>query len=128
MWNESLTGEEYNAARLRITTETYNKMANVRGIGVNEVASSFSYYGAYNNGTINKFDWFTDTEQPGNKVVTYGRAWDSDLVLIGHACLPFVARGGACYDRANAGVLYSNITFGFAYSYYGFRPVVVPST
>ena len=104
-------------------------MANVRGIGVNEVASSFSYYGAYNNGTINKFDWFTDTEQPGNKVVTYGRAWDSDLVLIGHACRPFVARGGYCDDRAgSAGVLYSVITTGDAYYGDGFRPVVVPST
>ena len=128
LWNTSLTGEEYNAARLRITTETYNKMANVRGIGVNEVASSFSYYGAYNNGTINKFDWFTDTEQPGNKVVTYGRAWDSDLVLIGHACLPFVGRGGDNDDGALAGVLFSNITYGGAYYDFGFRPVVVPST
>ena len=128
LWNESLTGEEYNAARLRITTETYNKMANVRGIGVNEVASSFSYYGAYNNGTINRFDWFTDTEQPGNKVVTYGRAWDSDLVLIGHACVPFVDRGGHCNNRASAGVLYSHFTYGYASYNAGFRPVVVPST
>ena len=127
LWNTSLTGEEYNAARLRITTETYNKMANVRGIGVNEVASSFSYYGAYNNGTTNTWNWFTDTEQPGNKVVTFGRAWDSDIVLIGHANVPFYVRGGGCADRPAAGVLYSNITRGNDTNNNGFRPVVITS-
>ena len=87
-------------------------MANVRGIGVNEVASSFSYYGAYNNGTTNTWNWFTDTEQPGNKVVTYGRAWDSDIVLIGHSTGPFILRGGGLEGRIDAGVLYSGITAG----------------
>ena len=128
LWNASMTGEEYNAARLRITTATYNKMANYKGIGVNEVASSFSYYGAYNNGTTNTWNWFTDTTQPANKQVTYGRAWDNDLVLIGHACAPFVERGGGCSHRAGAGVFYSGITSGGAYGDVGFRPVVVPST
>ena len=125
LWNEELTAEEYNIARLRITTETYNKMASIRGIGVNEVASSFSYYGAYNNGTINTWNWFTDTEQPGNKVVTFGRAWDSDIVLIGHANVPFYVRGGGCADRPSAGVLYSNITRGNDTNNNGFRPVVI---
>ena len=45
-----------------------------------------------------------------------------------YACKPFVERGGNCNNRANAGVLYSNITNGNANNNNGFRPVVVPST
>lgn len=120
---------EYNAARLRMTAETYNKMASCRGIGVNEVASSFGYYGAYvNSSGKNDWNWFTNAEQPNTKTVTYGRAWDSDLVLIGHSCKPFVKRGGNVNNGANAGVFYSNITNGNSNNNNGFRPALVVGT
>ena len=125
LWDTSLTGEEYNAARLRITTEIYNKMASIRGIGINEVASSFSYYGAYNNGTTNKWNWFTDVEQPGNKVVTYGRAWDGELVLLGHANDPFIKRSGVFSHKSSAGVLILESAQGSGGDHIGFRPTIV---
>ena len=104
-------------------------MASCRGIGVNEVASSFGYYGAYvNSSGKNDWNWFTNAEQPNTKTVTYGRAWDSDLVLIGHSCLPFVERGGSVDDGASAGVFYSVITGGHSYDSGGFRPALVVGT
>ena len=50
LWNVNYTDVKYNTARLRITTETYNKMSYCKGIGINEVAGSFAYYGAYYDG------------------------------------------------------------------------------
>ena len=129
LWDNSKNTTEYNAARLRITAETYKKMASYRGIGVNEVASSFSYYGAYvNSSGNNDWNWFTDAEQPNTKTITYGRAWDRDLVLIGHACTPFVLRGGSVDNGVNAGVLCSSTTLGHANYNSGFRPALVVGT
>ena len=123
LWNTNYNTTEYNAARLRITAETYNKMANYKGIGVNEMATSFSYYGVNSSKSWN---WFTDATQPNSNTTTYGRSWDRDLVLIGHACVPFVARGGAYGNGANAGVLFTNLTAGNANNNNGFRPALVP--
>ncbi len=129
LWDNSKNTTEYNAARLRMTAETYNKMASCRGIGVNEVASSFGYYGAYvNSSGKNDWNWFTDAQQPNTKTVTYGRAWDSDLVLIGHSCGPFVKRGGDVVNGADAGVFYSNIAYGHSSDSNGFRPALVVGT
>ena len=125
LWNTSYNTTEYNAARLRITAETYNKMANYKGIGVNEMATSFSYYGVNSSKSWN---WFTDATQPNSNTTTYGRSWDSDLVLIGHACIPFVGRGGGYGDRADAGVLCAYVAAGNASYNGGFRPALVPST
>ena len=100
-------------------------MASHKGIGVNEVTDEFSYYGAYNNGTTNTWNWFTTVDQPANREVTYGRAWDSDYVLIGHAARPFVLRGGGCDYGSGAGVFASDVTHGRAYNNGGsFRPVL----
>ena len=98
LFDVNLTGSEYNTARLRITTETYRQLAKCKGIGINEVASSFSYYGAYNDGTKNTMHYFTDIIQPTNKQVTLGRAWDGDWVLIAHGNSTFIARGGNTVD------------------------------
>ncbi len=126
LWDNLKNTTEYNAARLRMTAETYNKMASCRGIGVNEVASSFGYYGAYvNSSGKNDWYWFTDAQQPNTKTVTYGRTWNSDLVLIGHSCGPFVGRGGYVNDGAGAGVFDSDITYGGSLDNCGFRPALV---
>ena len=125
LYNINLIGKEYNEARLRLTTETFNNMASCKGIGVNEVASSFAYMGGYNNGIVNKFDWFTDLEQPERKEVTWGIAWDGDIVNIGYSIIPFIGRGGNYNINDNAGILGSSISNGNVSSLYGFRPVII---
>ena len=99
-------------------------MANYKGIGVNEVSNSYSFYGAYNNGRTNTWNWFETVEQATSGSVSYARAWNSDYVLIGHSCGPFVSRGGYAGNDAGAGVLYSNITGGISDNNNGFRPVL----
>ena len=91
-------GKEANEARLRITTETFNNFKNYKGIGVSEITDSFSYYGIYNTGTGNVRKWFTDLLQPENGEDTFGRGWDDDAVLIGHADFTFIARGSGAGD------------------------------
>ena len=107
-----------------MTKANFDLMASHKGIGVNEVTDEFSYYGAYNNGTTNTWNWFTTVEQPANRQVTCGRAWDNDYVLIGHVAAPFAIRGGNCYNSSGAGVFYSSLTSGAADYYFSFRPVL----
>ena len=124
LWDATKQDVKYQEARLRLTKANFDLMASHKGIGVNEVTDEFSYYGAYNNGTTNTWNWFTTVDQPANKQVTYGRAWDNDYVLIGHAAGPFVMRGGNCDYSSGAGVFSSFVTGGGAGSYYSFRPVL----
>ena len=85
-------------------------MAEHKGIGVNEVASSFAFYAPY--GTNGNWNWFTSAANAVAGSVGYGYAWDGDLTLIGHLACPFVVRGGHCNNGSTAGVLYSYITDG----------------
>ena len=124
LWDATKQDVKYQEARLRLTKANFDLMASHKGIGVNEVTDEFSYYGAYNNGTKNTWNWFTTVDQPANRQVTYGRAWDNDYVLIGHAAGPFVMRGGNCDYSSGAGVFSSFVTGGGAGSYYSFRPVL----
>ena len=124
LWDATKQDVKYQEARLRLTKANFDLMAKHKGIGINEVTDEFSYYGAYNNGTTNTWNWFTTVDQPANREVTYGRAWDSDYVLIGHAAEPFVYRGGYCSNRAGAGVFSSLVTNGNPYSNNSFRPVL----
>ena len=120
LWNTENNSTEHNAAKLRLTTGIYNKMANHKGIGINEVASSFSYYGI--NSTKN-WSWFTNETQPNTNTTTYGQLWDKDSCLIGHAYLPFAVRGGFYGDKARAGVFASSGVNGSQYGHIGFRTV-----
>ena len=122
--DETKQDVKYQEARLRLTKANFDLMESHKGIGVNEVTDEFSYYGAYNNGTTNRWNWFTTVDQPANRQVTYGRAWDNDYVLIGHAARPFVVRGGICGNSSGAGVSYSQITNGNADYGSSFRPVL----
>ena len=126
LWNWNNKSQAYNEARLRITRENFENMAKYKGIGVNETTQNFSYYAPYGTDSSNQtWGWFqtakdtaTDTSQ------SLARTWNSDYTLIGHASLPFVARGGGCGSGSAAGVLCSGITVGYAYGSYGFRPVL----
>ena len=117
LWNTNLNAETYNAAKLRITKATWDNMALCRGIGANEVAGSFSYYGVNSNGNLS---WMLTTTQYG-----YGRAWDNDYMLVGYALYSFQICGGNCDTVSQAGVFALLPTGGSAVHYYGFRPALV---
>ena len=98
-------------------------MANHKGIGINEVSSTFAFYAP--SGTNGNWNWFTSAANAVSGSAGYGYAWDGDLTLIGHLAYPFVERGGACNYGSVAGVLYSDITNGYPGYYYGFRAALV---
>ena len=98
-------------------------MANHKGIGVNEVSSTFAFYAP--SGTNGSWNWFTSAANAVSGSAGYGYTWDGDLTLIGHLACPFVVRGGGCDNGGGAGVLYSSITYGNPGGSYGFRAVLV---
>ena len=98
-------------------------MANHKGIGVNEVSSTFAFYAP--SGTNENWNWFTSAANAVSGSAGYGYAWDGDLTLMGHLASPFVMRGGGCNSGSGAGVLYSNVTDGNPGTSYGFRAALV---
>ena len=127
IWNGENVGQSYQEARERITRETFNNMAKHKGIGINEVATEFSFYAPYKpkEGSPT-WGWFKTAAEAVAGTQKYATSWDNDYVLIGHAYCPFVARGGGCGSGSYAGVLGANFTDGDADDIYGgFRPVVV---
>ena len=123
LWDESKTALKYQEARYKLTKYNYDHMANHKGIGVNEVSSTFAFYAP--SGTNGSWNWFTSAANAVSGSAGYGYAWDGDLTLIGHLAFPFVERGGYCDNGSDAGVLYSVITDGSPYNYYGFRAALV---
>ena len=123
LWDESKTALKYQEARYKLTKYNYDHMANHKGIGVNEVSSTFAFYAP--SGTNGKWNWFTSAANAVSGSAGYGYAWDRDLTLTGYLASPFVIRGGSCFDGSGAGVLYSNFTDGHPYYYYGFRAALV---
>ena len=110
--------QAYNTARKRLTDAIYENLP--VGIGVSEMASSHSYYGVNSSGSWTWLKEITDTS------TNYGRAWNQDYTLIGHASDPFVVRGGIVSNGVGAGVLYTNITNGTAHYHNGFRVSLTP--
>lgn len=135
LWDSNKTDLKYQIARLRLTKANFDNMAKHKGIGVNEVATEFSFYAPYYtkySETEQKTNWtyFKDPNnaaaKPGITKGGYATTWDNDYMIIGHAYYPFLMRGGFCNYSGNAGVLSSYITNGYAYYYYyGFRSVLV---
>ncbi len=126
LWDWNKREEKHQKARLRITEEIYNNMKKHKGIGVNEVGTTFSFYAPYGDGKNGQpWGWFRTVAQAVVGKEEYGRAWNNDLVLIGHIVCPFVLRGSYCNNGTDAGVLCSNITSGLSYDRYGFRSVLV---
>ena len=128
LWDWNKRSSNYQEARLKLTKYNFEQMAKHKGIGVNEVSSSFSFYAPYSPGTANNsqpWGWFTTVAEATAGTQKLATTWDNDYVLIGHVAVPFVKRGGDCYDGGSAGVLYSNITNGSPNYFYGFRAVLV---
>ena len=121
--------EIYQAARLKLATANYNNMAKHKGIGVNEVnVEGFSFYAPGKATSNNSKQWLyykTLEQAVAGTNNYYGRAWNSDLVLIGYSAWSFVRRGGSCNAWDRAGVFCSDISGGDGYSTYGFRSVLV---
>ena len=123
LWDGSKTALKYQEARYKLTKYNYDKMAEHKGIGVNEVASSFAFYAP--SGTGSGWNWFTSVANAVSGSAGYGYAWDGDLTLIGHMVYPFVIRGGNCNNGGGAGVLFSRFTSGYPYHDNGFRAALV---
>ena len=123
LWDKSKTGLKYQEARYKLTKYNYDHMANHKGIGVNEVSSTFAFYAP--SGTNGNWNWFTSAVNAVSGSTGYRYAWDGDLTLIGHLAYPFVIRGGYCSDGSGAGVLCSNITDGYPSYLHGFRAAFV---
>ncbi len=122
LWSSSKKDEEgedkYEKKRHDLTEKTWNKLEKVKGIGMNEVGGSWSYQGLVGTG----IGWKVNT---GDTKATYGKAWNSDYVMIGSANTPFLHRGGCCTSGAGAGVLFSSADGGHAYNSNGFRPALI---
>ena len=67
------------------------KWQNIKGIGVNEVASSFAFYAPSGTGKWMELVYVVANAVSGK--AGYGYAWDGDLTLIGYLACPFVLRG-----------------------------------
>ena len=129
LWNTSKYQLAYNQARQRITGETVANMSTHKGDAMYERISEFSFYGSYNNGTVDKpapnWNWFiTPPTDPYTSGAATAKSWNGDYALIGSSAIPFVGRGGRFYNGAVAGVCYSNFAYGSAYYSDGFRPVL----
>ena len=118
--------KQYQELRLRLTQANFDLMAQYKGIGLNEITSIFSYYGAYENvDGIKTWGYFRTVDQPANKGQEYARTWDNDQVLgVGYADNTFISRGGAITSTSGAGVLCSGISIGDEVDHNGFRPVL----
>ena len=135
LWGDStnkLVEIQYQNARKRLTQAVFDRMAKHKGIGVNEMTTTFSYYTAYQNtnGDYTR-GWFIDPEVAAAEktkeqyISGVARAWDNDLIRIGHSSVPFVGRGSVFSSGGSAGVFYSDANSGYGGSDIGFRPVVV---
>ena len=127
LWDWNKRSSNYQEARLKLTKYNFEKMAKHKGIGVNEVSSSFSFYAPYSPGTANNsqpWGWFTTVAEATAGTQKLATTWDNDYVLIGHLAVPFVVRGGGCSNGSNAGVLCSVITDGNPNYNDGFRAVL----
>ena len=88
LWDWNKREEKHQEARRRVTEANYNNMAKHKGIGVNEVSTSFSFYAPYTPGTENNsqpWGWFKTAQEAVKGTQNYARAWDNDYVLIGHS-------------------------------------------
>ena len=128
LWDWNKRSSNYQEARLKLTKYNFEKMAKHKGIGVNEVSSSFSFYAPYSPGTANNsqpWGWFTTVAEATAGTQKLATTWDNDYVLIGHLAEPFVGRGGRCNHGSSAGVLFSHVTGGNPNYGDGFRAVLV---
>ena len=134
LWDDSnqKRDEKYQKVRKRLTQAVFDGMAKHKGIGVNEMVTTFAYYTIYQNTSGNNTrGYFIDPEVAAAEktkeqyISGVARSWDNDLIRIGHSSVPFVLRGGYFGFGGYAGVFYSDANHGYGNSVIGFRPVVV---
>ncbi|MEG1204202.1 MAG: hypothetical protein RSE00_02905, partial [Clostridia bacterium] len=118
LWGKTNT---YNSVRKGLTKASYDLMKNKKGDGIYETIEegNYSYYGS-NSASAASNSWIKnkgDTESISSN-------WDNDYSLLGHASLPFFLRGGGYRYGSSAGVFYVHASDGYAYAYFGFRPVL----
>ena len=119
LWDSNKRELKYQEARYRLTKYTYEKMANHKGIGVNEVSSTFAFYAPSGKG--NGWKWYLTAKDATEGNTNYAISWDEDMIVIGHINFPFIVRGGHCSNVNKAGILSSYIAEGYALDGDGFR-------
>ena len=126
LWDYTKRDVKYQTARKRLTDYNFTHMANHKGIGINEVANSCSFYAPYNdNGNRG---WFLSVDEPAKKdniTQQYATSWDHDGLLIGYTIVPFVIRGGGFYNSQLAGIFYSYVSSSYPDCNNGFRSVII---
>ena len=126
LWDLNKRDKNCQEARLKITKYNFDQMSKHKGIGINEITNSFSFYAPYSAGNSSKlWGYFITADEAVAGTQHYGEAWDNDLVLIGHQGSPFIIRGGGCHYNKSAGVLCSNVTNGIDAYHHGFRAVLI---
>ena len=85
----------WNDARKRLSDATFNNMKVNKGIGVNEVTSTY-FLRLVGKGKGNKYEWGwfkTLAEADVDTVTSWGGAWNYSEIEIGHNVLKFIMRG-----------------------------------
>lgn len=119
--NEPNPNEKYNKARKRLTDANYEWLANIKGIGVNEITNKHSYYGVQkSNGQYQYLQTEIDTRW------NPGEGWNNDAVLIGYGIWPFSLRGSTAFNSVQAGVFNSFLSDGSTSKNTSFRPTICP--
>ena len=123
--NENTVTMAHHVGRQLLTQSVWDRLPH--GIGMTEVSNTFSFYGAYYNGSTYTWTWFKTAAQANAGTASYATSWDSDYTLMvgSYASAPFVLRGGGYRSGGYAGVFLSHLAIGYANNDYGFRPVVV---
>ncbi len=118
LWSRKYVGIEYEKKRYELTKELWNRQANKKGIGMNEIAGSWSYQGLVETGGLVWKTETTDVEQ------TYGKAWNSDDICVHSLNLPFMFRGGAYDIGVGTGIMRFFSSAGDPTHARNFRPVL----
>ena len=112
--NNEKREEKYQVARKRLTQAIFDNMAKYKGIGINEMSTTFLYYTTYQNiSGSNEKGWFRDTyiaaaeKTKEQYEINIARAWDDDLVRIGALANIFIIRGGDFDFGGSAGVFFA---------------------
>ncbi len=110
---DSLSDEE----RYNVTKEIWDNLEKAKGIGINEMAGSWSYRGLIDGSGKWKVNT-TDTDQ------TFGLSWNNDSINIGGGSNTFLNRGGSCSDGTNTGLFALSAMPGSSWDFNTFRPVL----
>ncbi|MDD3303601.1 MAG: hypothetical protein PHP54_01635 [Clostridia bacterium] len=123
LW-DSGNAESQNIIRKRLTAATYQNFESKKGDALWETSNGHSYYGRYTAGT-GDWQWLQDTARDSANGGQRAIGCNEDYVLVGHASLPWIQRGGGFNQSSGAGVFASYPYYGGTATADGFRPVLV---